>query len=162
MSLLAPLLAASFLAPVAPPFHPPALAMFAGPDKVILTIYSNRTGPMEVVDPRDADGAYSGTFIRVTGPDGEPVSKERDGWWSPPRSTEGSASWLVPPAEAVNIHMAPSSLTRGLDGPTTGLCHFQARAVIRDRYKPYGAETDIYTVESGWAEVPCADLFPAR
>lgn len=172
MSPLAPLLAAFFLAPVPTPAVPPAFAIFAKPDEVMLVLYSNRSMDMRIADPRDVDGlAYSLMFIRVRGPDGELVWGEREGgWWSPEpmefRIAPRPEPWTVAPGETVTIRAAPTSLTRGLDGPTMGSCRFQARAILRDYDKwPWngtGTDTGIYTVESNWADIPCTDLFPSR
>jgi hypothetical protein len=174
MSPLAPLLAAFFLAPVPQTVVPPAFAIFAKPDEVMLVLATNRSTTMRIADPKDLMGLpYSLMFIRVRGPDGEMVWTQNDeGWWTPlvlrsQIDIDRPEPWEIEPGEIVTLRTTPAKLLRGLrDGPTSGACRFQTRAVIRDYdqwpWAREGPAGGAYTVESNWVDIPCADLFPPR
>lgn len=173
MSPIAPLLAAIFLAPVQTPVPPPAFAIFARPDEVALVMATNRGAPMRIADPKQDDGSYSLTFIRVRGPDGQLVETQDDeGWWTPlilrsQIDLDRPDPWAILPGEIVTLRTTPARLVRGLrDGPKDGACRFQTRAVIRDvdrwPWTEEGPAGGVWTVESSWVEAPCADLFGAR
>lgn len=162
MSLLASLMA--LLTAAAP--APPTVSLEASAEAVVLTIANPRAKPLTVADSRDVDGLpYSLMFIKVLGPDGQPVFDEhKDGWWSPtmirsPYDLRAPQAWAVAAGGVAVITAKPTDLTRGLDGPIEGTCRFQARAVIRDRDAWPWNEGGAYEAESGWVTLPCAKLF---
>jgi hypothetical protein len=168
MPPLAPLLAAFFLAPVPPTVIPPRLFIHAGPEKVQLIIDNPRSLPMAIVDPKLGEGLADGLlFIRVLEPHGHLVWRgQEDGWWSPlylrtQITTAQPPFHEIPPRQNAAFEVDPARLTRGLrGGPTTGQCRFQVKAVVYDGDMWPWKTSGPYIIESNWADIPCARLFP--